>query len=435
MNDARYDNIENMALADLLGMADESGDGRVQEREDEPGSGIAKLAMLVATTSIEEAKRPSLAPIAGGSGIAPVSTGSSPPGNMASPMGSVPPGGMVPPTGSVPPGGMMPPPGSIPPEAMSAPTEAMPAQQGYMQTATQSVAPQMSAYNTAGMYAGSMGMDDIDTSVASRPKSKTGLFVGICVGLAAVGAAAYFLFLQDSETLSPETDSQMAQLQAKLDSLKEAQAAQAPAQPAAEATKPAVEPKPAEAAPTAAAPEKKEAEPAIEEEAAKKEEAAKPAKPLTRAQRRRMARAKKIAAKKAKGKQKAAKSAPASADTSKETPKTSKATAELDSLLTADVASGKKSASKALPDTPSRKDVKSSMRPIQAKASKCKKYSKGTVNLKVVVGSNGRVKSSTVVGGTAKGNAANCVAMIARTARFPAFKNATFSFNYPVTIK
>jgi hypothetical protein len=45
------------------------------------------------------------------------------------------------------------------------------------------------------------------------------------------------------------------------------------------------------------------------------------------------------------------------------------------------------------------------------------------------------VQSSSPVGGSADQTAANCVSMIARTARFPKFTDPTFSINYPITLK
>jgi outer membrane biosynthesis protein TonB len=475
--DEKINNVEDMALADLLGMAGDAGDDRVQEREDEPGSGIAKLAMLVATTSIEEAKRPSIPPI-GTSSIPPSATSVSP-NNMTPAVGSVPPGGMIPPPASVPPGNAvsyvspegiapteampsMPSPGAAATEAMplmpspgAAATEVMPAMQGYPasmpteQGFMQSTAPHASTYGT-GMQTGAMEMDEAVAS-ASKPKSKIGLVVGVGVGITAVIAVA-FLLLPSTEASSQE-DTQVAQLQAKLDALKEAQGKPVESL-TANATIGSPSPTPAanKAAPADDAAKvalvedsttkevKKEAAAPVEDdepdEAAKEE---KPAKPLTRAQRKRLARAKKAQKKAAKTKVKAKAKAKAKAVSktkpAKETKGGSKAAAELGNLLDADVASGKKSAADGLPASPSRGDVKSAMRPIQAKASTCAKYSKGTVKLKVVVGSNGRVKSSKVVGGSADGTAANCVAMIARTAKFPAFSNSTFSFNYPVTLK
>ena len=60
------------------------------------------------------------------------------------------------------------------------------------------------------------------------------------------------------------------------------------------------------------------------------------------------------------------------------------------------------------------------MGPVKARAQKmCAKYSTGVVQVQVVVGSNGRVKSATPKGAFANSTAGKCVAMQSRTAKFP----------------
>jgi outer membrane biosynthesis protein TonB len=56
---------EDMSLADLLGGGEpdeSSGPKRVDQRDDEPGSGMVRLAEMVASTSTEQARTPSIAP-------------------------------------------------------------------------------------------------------------------------------------------------------------------------------------------------------------------------------------------------------------------------------------------------------------------------------------------------------------------------------------
>ncbi len=285
-------------------------------------------------------------------------------------------------------------------------------------------------YSAAQMGMGGMQAGTMDDAAVEKPKksSKVGLFAGIGVGVLVLGAVAYFLLSGSEPPPTPEEDPQLAKLQAQLNDLK-AQAVEPTPTPAQEAAAPtaATEEKPAASAAEEKPSEDVAAKAAATEEAAQEEEAAAPAKPMTRAERRKAARAARVAKRTAAAAPKAAKEPKAKAET-----KT--AGGGLGALLDNDVASGKKAAEE-LPKTPSRGDVKSAMQPVQARASKCAKYSKGTVQLKIVVGSDGRVKSSTPVGGSADQTAANCVSMIARTARFPRFKDPSFSINYPMTLK
>ncbi len=443
-NDDSNDNkneIERMSFADLLGMSESEGDGRVQDREDEPGSGIARLAQMVASSSILEAKRPSLMPTMGS--MPPMSAHNIP--NSPSMSGSQPsyssfsqPPAAAPVMGSIPP-----PAGSATIGTTSQPgsfqtnTFSQPPATGQMGAAgtfgTGSIPPQQTMGSQASYGYGALPQTGATGGVAAqyaadsedyglgRPKksSKTGLFIGIGVGAVVLAAAAFFLL--QSETPSSEEDPELAKIQAQLDQLK-SQAAK----------EPEPEPKPSEpVAPKEPEPVQEEAKPVEEAASASavieepKEEAL--AKPMTRAERIKAAKA-----------AKAAKKAAAAASKTPATPKAekgdSKPASELGSLLDNDVASGKKPAGE-IPKSPSRDDVKAAMQTVQAKSEKCSKYSKGTVQLKIIVSSDGRVTSSSPMGGTADNNAANCVAMIARTARFPRFKDPTFSINYPITLK
>ena len=75
------------------------------------------------------------------------------------------------------------------------------------------------------------------------------------------------------------------------------------------------------------------------------------------------------------------------------------------------------------------------MGPVAARAKACSKYSTGTVQLRVTVGNNGRVKSSKAMGSFAGTTAGKCVEMLARTAKFNPFTDPSFTFTYPVILK
>ena len=251
--------IEDMSLADLLSM----GGGepqRTQERDDEPGSGIAKLAQMVAASSVADAKRPSFGPGAPPSGatMPMYATGGSPPmmGSVPPPPGSIPPppsssisppGGSVPlsstapPTGAVPstesvPPYMPPVEGSMPPGAAMQPTEAMPAMGSVLGAQAMS--------STAGMPA--YAQTDMDST--PTPGKKSNVTVIAAVGaLVVAGIIAAFVLLQGSETKG-EDNGQLAALETQLQELKSAKEKLAEAEKIAVAA--AAE---AEAAKTAAA--------------------------------------------------------------------------------------------------------------------------------------------------------------------------------------
>lgn len=89
-----------------------------------------------------------------------------------------------------------------------------------------------------------------------------------------------------------------------------------------------------------------------------------------------------------------------------------------------------------VPKQPSKEQVNAAMAPIKAKAqNSCAKYSTGVVTVSVVVSGDGKVKSATPTGIFANNPAGTCVAMMARSARFPKFKDPTFTFTYPITLQ
>ncbi len=85
--------------------------------------------------------------------------------------------------------------------------------------------------------------------------------------------------------------------------------------------------------------------------------------------------------------------------------------------------------------TPDRQQVKQAMAPVARKAQMCSKYSTGTIQLKLVVNNSGRVVSSKALGPFAGTNAGKCVEMLARTAKFPNFSEPSFTVNYPIILK
>ncbi|MCP4601139.1 MAG: hypothetical protein GY847_11545 [Proteobacteria bacterium] len=116
-----------------------------------------------------------------------------------------------------------------------------------------------------------------------------------------------------------------------------------------------------------------------------------------------------------------------------------KESSELDALLDGKTKRGsrnrKSTTGDGMPKTPSKSDVKKAMAPVASRARSCAKYSTGTVQLKVVVGNNGRIKQSKAVGSFAGTTAGKCVEMIVRTAKFSTFKNPSFIFTYPITLR
>jgi chemotaxis protein histidine kinase CheA len=115
---------------------------------------------------------------------------------------------------------------------------------------------------------------------------------------------------------------------------------------------------------------------------------------------------------------------------------------ELDSLLggggSKDKAEEKPAAKPVdeLPKQPSKDQVTAAMAPIKAKAqASCAKYSTGVVQVSMVVTGEGKVKSATPTGVFAGNPAGTCVAMMARSAKFPKFKDPTYTFIFPITLQ
>ncbi len=84
---------------------------------------------------------------------------------------------------------------------------------------------------------------------------------------------------------------------------------------------------------------------------------------------------------------------------------------------------------------PTRAEVKAAMRPVSRQAKSCSKFAQGTVQLRVTVGGNGRVKQSKAMGSFSGTNAGKCVATIAKGAQFSPFSGPSFSFTYPVRLQ
>ncbi|MCP4675374.1 MAG: hypothetical protein GY854_07695 [Deltaproteobacteria bacterium] len=95
----------------------------------------------------------------------------------------------------------------------------------------------------------------------------------------------------------------------------------------------------------------------------------------------------------------------------------------------------KKASSSSGRGKPTRADVMAAMGPVSRQAMSCSKFARGTVQLRVTVGSNGRVKKSRPVGSFSGTNAGKCVAMVAKGARFSPFGDPSFSFTYPVRLQ
>jgi hypothetical protein len=89
-----------------------------------------------------------------------------------------------------------------------------------------------------------------------------------------------------------------------------------------------------------------------------------------------------------------------------------------------------------LPAKPSKASVRKVMGKVSSQASQaCAIYATGTVQLQIVVGSNGAVTTARPLGSFANSNAGKCAAMMAKKAKFPAFSDPTFRFKYPIIIR
>ncbi len=83
----------------------------------------------------------------------------------------------------------------------------------------------------------------------------------------------------------------------------------------------------------------------------------------------------------------------------------------------------------------SRADVRSGMAPMAAKAQSCGGQTPGTVQLRVTVGGNGRVQAVHAMGSFGGTNTGRCVENIVRNARFPSFEGSSFKFTYPIRLR
>jgi hypothetical protein len=406
-NDQKSD-AEDMSLADLLGgdvTEDADAPKRVDHRADEPDSGMVNLAKMVADSSVEAAKIPSI----------------------------------------------MPPP----------------------------AAQQDQTGKTDGT--GSVAVAATAPMVAPAPQKKSAgpIYALIAVVIIAAGAVIAYLATREPEGDDEVTKALMAKLEAiereqqeaetkmaKLeDERRQAEQAQAAAQAKLDALKAADS---GELSAEELA--KKDAlQKEIEEAAAKKEELAQAAaeaeKTATEAKKK-AADTKKDVGKKDTGAKVAA------ADTKKDTAKKDTAKASADELLsdkpskkdTAKKDTAKKDTAKAggadeldsllgnnkkkeepkedkpaapsIPKQLNAAQIKAGMAPIAARAqSACAKYSTGVVQIQVVIGNNGRVKSAAPKGAFASSTAGTCVAMQARTAKFPKFQDDSQTILYPITLK
>lgn len=376
------DSSEDMSLADLLGGGEDEAEDkpkRVDHREDEPDSGMVNLAKMVADSSVEVAKTPSIIP---------------PPAD---------------PTGSQPVGD---PSGAVQTQA-GAPVAAAPAQKkGSGPIIALIVVVLLAAAAVIGYIA-----------TRGEPKEDDA---------AAIAAA------KAAEELKAELEAERQANKKAMDELMARMAALTEKKTEGEDEAPSAE----EAA------KLEELQKQMEEAKAKEEELAMKAEEAEKA-----AEAKKSETPKktstAKKSSSGSSSTPKKTSTAKKSssePKKKAAsggsdkTSELDSLLGGSKKEEPKAAAKkaddGLPKTPSKGDVKKAMGPVQARAQKiCAKYSTGTVQVQMVVGSNGRVKKATPKGAFAGNQAGKCVAMMARSAKFPKFKDPTYSFLYPIILK
>jgi len=73
----------------------------------------------------------------------------------------------------------------------------------------------------------------------------------------------------------------------------------------------------------------------------------------------------------------------------------------------------------------------SAMNSVQGAVQACGQGQHGLAPVRIVFGSNGRVRSANVSGGSFPGPVRSCIARAARGARVPPFRNDSFSVNYP----
>lgn len=387
--DVKKPDAEDMSLADLLGAdaAEEPSTARrVESRKDEPDSGMVNLAKMVAGSSVETAKTPSLAPPPPPAGF----DGRDPTGSQAIP---VQPGAPV-----------------------AAPHHKSNAAIWVLVVA-------VIALGAVGVYFLSQGKDDGKDDAATQAL------------LAKLEELERERKAEEEKRKAEEE--RIAVLMAKLEAQTRGDAGAVDL-----AAKAALEKQIAEAK-------------AAQEEAAKKaEEAAQKAEDAkAKAGGTKVAAAgtaKKPAAETDEVPVKKAETKPAASKTETKTEtkpaaekKPAGSQSELDSLLgggSKKAEEDKKPAAAPADSTPAqlgKAEIQQAMAPVASKAqTMCAKYSTGSVQVKVVVaGATGKVQSAETVGAFANSTAGNCVAALAKTAKFPKFKDATQSFTYPIVLK
>lgn len=382
----KTENADDMSLADLLGAGDGKAEEaplrRVEHRDDEPDSGMVNLAKMVAASSVEVAKMPSIAPpappAAEPSGVAPVQPRD--------------PSGVV-------------------TTQAAAPVAAAPKKSGGAIYAL--IAVVVIAAVVIGYFAMSKG-DGGDDTAAMKMMAEMQAKAEADRKAAEEKEAKLLAKLEELSKAAAAGSGQVsAEDQAKMDAVKaQLDAAQAEKEAAA---KKAEEAKASSAGGTSSKPAadkpKKESAPEPKKETAKK--------PDTGG---------------------ATGSKPTSGDKKPEAPK-SGGSSELDSLLGGGSKEKpeEKPAAKPADDTPkqpTKEQVNTAMAPIKAKAqASCAKYSTGTVQVQMAVSSDGKVKSASALGAFAGNPAGTCVAMMARSAKFPKFKDPTFTFTYPIVLQ
>jgi hypothetical protein len=397
---------EDMSLADLLGGDigdDAEAPKRVDQRDDEPDSGMVNLAKMVADSSVETAKTPSIMP---------------PPAAPADQTGRTDTTGQV--------------------AAAPAPVAQEKKSSGPIYALIAVVVIAAIVVVVVMMSGGDEGKGDdaanqallakfealekeqkafeekmaaVEAERKQAEEAKTALQAQLA-GMAAKG---------DGGNISAEEQAKMDEIQKQLDEAKAkeeelAKEAEEAEQKAAEAKKKAADTK------------KKSGSSKVASSGGKKDTGKKDT-------------GKKDTGKKDTGKKGTGKKDTGKKDTGKKDTGKKGSAAELDSLLGGgekkkDAPKETKPAGPALPRQLSQAQVKSGMMPVQARAQKmCAKYSTGVVQVKLVIGGNGRVKSANPKGAFANSTAGKCVAMQARTAKFPKFSDASQSVLFPISLK
>jgi hypothetical protein len=388
----KTENADDMSLADLLGggdgKAEEESPRRVEHRDDEPDSGMVNLAKMVAASSIDVAKTPSLAP---------------PPPPTPDPSG-------VRPIPAPDPSGVVATQGGVP--VAAAPVQKKGNGAIYALIAVVIIAAVVIGYFVMNKSGGAEDTAAIDKMMAEMQakaeadrkaaEEKEALLLAKLEEMSKAATAG-------TGTVSAEDQAKMDAVKAQLD------AAQAEKEAAA---KKAEDAKAGAAGGTTSKPaaEKPKKETGSSSGEPKKETPKKP-------------------------------EATGGSTGGKPSEKPAEATkpggaSELDSLLEGggkakeEEKPAAKPAGDDLPKQPSKDQVAAAMAPIKAKAqASCAKYSTGVVQVSMVVTSEGKVKSATPLGAFANNPAGTCVAMMARSAKFPKFKDPTVSITYPITLQ